>query len=76
MAHSANFKIVEDTPEHLIIRDIGPWNRHPTVTNDAENVVKSLVPILNGRKLLYFDSEGELDELVVVGSKFAGFRPA
>ena len=71
----AQFAIVDQTPFAMIIRDIGPWDRHFTVTNDAEGVVKRLAPILNGRRLFYFDSEGELGELLVKQSKFAGFAP-
>jgi hypothetical protein len=73
MGKHANFAIVEDTARHLLIRDIGPWNVYPTVTNDAEEVVKKLAPILGDRRLFYFDSEGELDELLVNNGHFAGF---
>lgn len=69
----AQFAIVDQTPVAMVIRDIGPWDRHFTVTNDAEGVVKRLAPILEGRRLFYFDSEGELTELVVKDGKFAGF---
>lgn len=67
----AQFAIVDQTPVAMVIRDIGPWDRHFTVKNDAEGVVKRLAPILNGRRLFYFDSEGELGELLVKQSKFA-----
>jgi len=77
---SANFTIVhrESTPDRLVIRDEGPWDRHPTVTNDAENVVASLVAdgyLPPGRKLLYYDSDGRLDQLLVRDGRFAGFAP-
>lgn len=74
MGKPANFRIVLDTPTHLVIYDAGPWDVHFTVTNDAENVVRKLVPLLDGRRLFYFDSEMELDELVVKDGRFAGFR--
>jgi hypothetical protein len=54
----------------------GHGNRHPTVTNDAEYVVEQLAARLGDRLLLYFDSEGDLDQLVVRNGKFAGFAPA
>lgn len=72
---NANYTIVSDTPEQMIIRDEGPHDRHATITNDAENVVKDLAPKLGKRRLLYVDSEGEMDELVVKDGKFVGFRP-
>lgn len=71
----ANYTVVSDTPEQLIIRDEGPWDRHPTVTNDAENVVKELAPQLGSRRLLYIDSEGDMDELAHEHGRFIGFRP-
>ncbi len=74
MGAHANYTIVLDGGDRLIIRDDGPWNKHYTVTNDAEWVVEQLAPHLNGRRLLYFDSEGELDELVVKNGKFHGFK--
>lgn len=62
----------------LVIRDVGPWDHHPTVTNDAEYVVSELVErgmLPGGRRLFYYDSDGNLDEIVVRDGKFAGFRP-
>lgn len=59
----------------LIIGDDGPWDEHPTVTNDAEWVVAQLAPKLAGRMLLYFDSDGELTKLDVKDGRFAGFLP-
>lgn len=69
----AHFVFVDQTPLAVVIRDVGPWDRHPTVTNDAEDVVRRIAPILEGRRLFYFDSEGELTELLIKESKFAGF---
>lgn len=62
----------------LVIRDIGPWDKHMTITNGAEDVVEQLVAegkLPEGRRLLYYDSEGELDEILVKDGKFAGFAP-
>lgn len=73
MRRQAQFAIVDQTPFAVIIRDIGPWDRQMTVTNDAENVVHRLAPVLDGRRLFYFDSEGEFSELKVTDGKFAGF---
>lgn len=70
----ARYRIVDDTDAARIIRDLGPWDKHGTVTNDAERVVAELAPILRGRRLYYFDSEGDLDELVVKDGRFAGFK--
>jgi hypothetical protein len=44
MSHHAGFEIVgdESNGEALVIRDVGPWDQHKTVTNDAEWVVRNL----------------------------------
>ena len=63
---------------NLCIRDVGPWSRFMTVTNNAERVVEWLVAseymCANG-KILYEDSEGDWDYLLVKDGKFAGFAP-
>jgi hypothetical protein len=71
----ANFELVRDQNYYLVIRDLGPWDKHPTVTNDAEWVVEQCAPLLRGRRLLYYDSMGNLDELVVREGRFVGFAP-
>lgn len=70
---TARYAIDVDNGTYLILRDLGPWAKHPTITNDAENVVSDLVPRLGARRLLYIDSEGRVDELLVKDGKFAGF---
>lgn len=81
MGKASNYVIVEDdfTQEKpLVIKDVGPWDRYLTVTNGAEQVVADLVAMGKlplGRKLLYYDSDGVLDEILIVNGKFAGFKP-
>jgi len=70
-----NFEIVSQTDDCLVIRDVGPWDQYPTVTNGAEAVVKQLAPQLRGRRLEYIDSDGAQDQLLVKDGKFAGFAP-
>lgn len=40
MGLPAKYTVVEDTPERLVLKDLGPWDRHFTITNDAEGVVE------------------------------------
>ena len=50
------------------IRDLGPWDEHPTVTNDAEDVVERLEAagmLPSGHRLFYIDSEGDWTELLL-----------
>lgn len=74
----ANYAIELDVPgKPLIIRDVGPFDRFMTITNAAEHVVAELVEAQRlpaGRRLLYFDSYGQLDEIVVRDGKFSGFK--
>lgn len=76
MARGANFTIEFNGPGCLVLlRDIGPHSAHPTITNDAENVVASMRDQLWGRRLFYIDSENHLDELRVCDGRFVGFLP-
>ena len=77
-ASKANYAIISDTLGELAIKDLGPWDKFQTITNAAEEVVEELVAsgqLKPDQKLFYFDSEGELDEILVKDGKFAGFRP-
>jgi len=74
MGRPANYEIVDQTPKAVLIKDLGPWSRHFTITNDAEGVVLRMSPILKGRRLYYFDSDGDLTELVIENGHFKGFR--
>ncbi len=73
------YVVIEDDfleTEPLVIKDVGPWERHPTITNDAEAVVADLVKggkLPEGRRLFYIDSEGERDEILIKSGRFAGF---
>lgn len=69
------YKIVEQTPDYVLIRDTGPWDEHPTVTNGAEDVVAELASMLAGRRLEYIDSLGNRDQLLVRDGQFDGFAP-
>jgi hypothetical protein len=74
MGQQARFSIVGSNPDIMLLRDLGPWNRFMTITNDAEGVVKRVLPMLGTRRLFYYDSEGELTELIVKDGRFAGFK--
>ena len=71
----SNWRILERNDRFLIIEDLGPWNIYWSVTNDAEAVVLELAPELDGRRLLYRDSQGQLDEILIKDGQFAGFVP-
>ncbi len=74
----AAYSVVSSDATQITIRDFGPWDRHLTVTNDAEHVVAEMARVygLGTRRLFYFDSEGQLDELVHDGNgRFVRFAP-
>jgi len=61
----------------LVIRDAGTDCR--SVTNDAEHVVGELVAqgrLPPGRRLLYYDSDGELTEIIHAGGMAIAFGSA
>ena len=70
----ANYTIVADNEKELVIMDVGPWDQYPTITNSAEEVVEQLAGRLNGRRLMYYDSDNHLNQLLVKDERFAGFR--
>lgn len=60
-------KTLESTPEVLMIEDDGPFDKYPTITNSAREVVDALIKsgeLVPGRKLRYYDSHGDMDEIV------------
>ncbi len=80
MTSHANYLIVKEDEKRglLLIKDMGPWDKHLSVTNDAEWVVQclSVLGVLpKGRRLFYFDSEGEVAELLHAEGKFVRFGP-
>lgn len=74
MAHPARWMIKKQDDEHIWLHDLGPWHTHFTITNDVENVVASIADQLGNRRLLYTDSLGMYNEIIVVNGKFAGFK--
>jgi Mg2+/Co2+ transporter CorC len=78
MPPRAQFTVIEVSDNVLQIRDDGPWDRYPTVTNDVEAVVADLHAkcLLGRRRLLYADSNGDVDEIRHDGAgRFLGFAP-
>ena len=74
----ARFEIVSRDKDWIIIRDIGPWDKYLTVTNDAEWVVGELFEgeyLTFGRRLGYYDSEGDFAEILLENTHFSGFQP-
>lgn len=77
----ARWAVIEDDflgDEPLVIKDLGPWTDHPTITNDVEAVVADLYAtsdLKNGRRLFYIDSEGNKEEILHADGAFVDFAP-
>lgn len=75
----SRFEVVIDVGSlPLVIRDVGHSEGCKTVTNDAELVVldlraRGLLP--PGRRLLYYDSDGQCDEIIIDHLGFVRFAP-
>lgn len=74
-AGGARYRVEEVAIDAVVIRDIGPWDVHKSVTNDAEAVVADLLETYGALRFFYYDSAGALDELLVEDGKFVGFAP-
>lgn len=71
----SKFTVLKITPEYVLIRDDFSFdNPTMTVTNDIENVVKSLSKTLGNRRLFAIDTDNRVDEIVVVDGEFSHFE--
>jgi hypothetical protein len=68
----ARYAIVSVKGGVVTIRDL---NIGRSVTNDAEAVVEELVARWGDQRIMYYDSSGQLDELLHRGGQFTGFAP-
>lgn len=76
MTH-ANYYVQKETETTVILVDLGPWDQHKTITNDAEFVVEELTKgkiLAPQKRLLYYDSSNQLDEILHEDGKFKGFK--
>lgn len=73
---SARFDVLAIQSDLIVLVDVGPWDKYLTVTNDAEGVIQKLSSRgLDGRRVIYYDSEGEPTELRHNGARFTGYGP-
>lgn len=72
MSH-ADYRYVKVMPDMVWIEDVGHDVR-PSVTNDAEAVVREVHERYPGRRIIYRDSDGRWDELCHHNGTFLQFR--
>ena len=67
---------VEDHSNPLVLRDMGPHDEYKTITNAAEEVIIELKEnglLSEGRRVFYYDSAGQRDELLHKNGEFYNF---
>lgn len=67
----SDWRYVRVDPDRVFIEDLDLGRM--SVTNDAENVVRSVNNDYPRRRIIYKDSSGQWDELVHEGGKFTRF---
>lgn len=70
MGREANFEIVSVDKDKVTLRDLGPWDKHLTITNDVEGVIDRLAETvdIDQKRILYYDSDNELTEVVITSN--------
>jgi len=60
---TANYEILESNDDYILLRDLGPWDEYPTITNSVGEVLRSLAGSLIAQKkdklLYYIEDDGE-----------------
>ena len=72
MPVKADVEVVVHTADRVFIKDLNLGNM--SITNDAENVVETVLRWHPGKRIIYQDSEGQWDELCHENGEFSGFR--
>lgn len=74
-----NFVIEANYLTYLLVKDVGPWDKYKSITNDVENLVEFLYErgMLHSNKVFeYIDSEGEKCRIQHLDGKFVSFSPS
>ncbi len=75
----ANYRVVLNIKDFVLLEDVGPHDEWMTVTNAVEGVVKELLSqgkLQWGQRLFYIDSMNALDEIEFnVVNGFQRFKP-
>lgn len=71
-----DFVTAECDADQTVLRDLGPWDQHDTITARAEQVFTQIVAAkLVRTHVLYYNSNNELWRLVHQGDKFVCVSP-
>lgn len=66
-------------PFCVVLKDEGPWDQYPTITNDVEAVLERVLErrtiVRRTARIFYIDSEDEYAEIIHEEGKFIRFAP-
>ena len=74
------YEIVVNKPHIIIVRDLGPHDQFPTITNAVERLIYDLRnhgylgDSSKEKRLGYYDSSDWLDEIIYNSNGFVSFR--
>ena len=67
----ADFEIIFVESEFILLKDLDLGNK--SVTNDAEAVVEMILDSFGDKRIFYYDSTNDIDELCHDKKRFTGF---
>lgn len=74
MARIAKYEVSALNSKYVLLKDLGPWDKYPTITNSAEEVVSEvMVWLMPNQRIFYYDSNGILTELIHKDGMFHSF---
>jgi len=74
MKNRSNYRIIYEDEYKIILKDLGPHDIYPTITNDAENVIQDLEHEQKLKLIYYMGSDGIKTRLITNDDKFIGFE--
>lgn len=75
LGQRSRYLVAKVEPAMVWIRDVGHNEARPSVTNDADNVVRELYERFGNRRFIYQDSMGRWDELRHNNGHFFAYWP-
>lgn len=73
---TASYKVIQDSSGAICLLDLGPWDQFKTITADVALVISELQQankLPPGKRLFYWDSEGDFGEIILKAGKFDQF---
>jgi len=74
MGAPSSWRIVTNNEERFVLEDVGDYSYQLTITNNVEDVLSQLRHMIKDKRFFYYDSDGELTEVLHKDGKFLGFK--